>query len=707
MKTKLKKNLMIYSYVVIGLLAILCIRLAFVQLVQNDVYQTQAKENRIRLVTMRAPRGEIYTRDGQVLAANELVYTLSLSYLGVQNQDAVLEKLVEIIDDYYPEVTLDFIKDKIEGQKFRLFEPVTIMRDIPWDLVVKLEESRQSFPGVEVTVEPLRYYPQGSLAGHVLGYIHSISQEEINQTEDVKYSINSLIGKSGIEKQYEKDLRGVDGARRVEVDSRGRPVKELVTLNSKPGNNLYLTIDMKLQKVMEKSMQDTLKTLQKSYPKAKVGSAVLLNVKTGQVLAMTSSPALNPDDWKGSLDSTEANYYLPQGDYNPLNPGAALNRAIQASYPPGSTFKPITGMAALESGNMNPVNDYVNCGGRYWIAPYIKCTGKHGNVNYYSGMAHSCNTYFQEMGRRAGNNEIIKIANEFGLGQKTGIDLPHETSGLLPTPAWKKQLNDLLINRKYDELRKELEKKYDRLLASAQTEEEKERILKDKKNEKAALEARYDIDYQFDTKWQPFDTFNMSIGQGSNYYTVIQLANYVATIANGGQLMKPYLVERIESPAKKVIKEFKPEVVRKVDVSQNTLAETRRAMLAVTQKGGTAHFLFTNFPAHIQVGAKTGTAETGRAGDNPRREFHGVFVAFAPFDNPEIAFAGVVEYGYSGSTSAGYVAKAVFEQYFGIVDHLAEAQNNPDQKTNQGTVNSTQAQNGGIGTPVSNETNRD
>lgn len=669
---KLKLKLKIYAGIVIGLLAILGIRLAVVQLCQGDVYKTQAKDNQIRLVSIKAPRGEIYSRNHDVMAANELVYTLSLNYLGVQNQDNVLERLAGIVGNYFPEVTAKSIKDKIEQQKYRLFEPVTIMRDIPWDLVVKIEENRQYLPGVDVSVEPLRYYPMGSTAGHLLGYIHSINQEELAASGS-KYSMSSLIGKSGVEKQYENELRGKDGARRVEVDARGRPVGELVTLNPQPGNNLYLTIDTKLQKVMEKSMADTLKSIQKSYPKAKVGSAVLLNVKTGEVLAMCSTPVLSPDDFKGHLDSKLNDYYFPQGDkYNPLNPGAETNRAIQSSYPPGSTFKPITGMAAMEKGVMNPLNDRVNCKGRYWVAPYIKCTGVHGNVNYYSGMAHSCNTYFQEMGRRAGKDEIVDIAQQFGLGSKTGIDLPQESSGLLPTPTWKKEVNSLLTNRKYDALREELEDEYDKLINGAANEEERARYEKEYKNEKARLEAHYKIDYNFDTKWQTFDTLNMSIGQGYNDYTPIQLANYVAAIANGGELMKPYVVSKITTHEGKTLKQFKPEVVRNINVSTNTLAETRHAMLAVTQSGGTAAFLFSNFPANIKVGAKTGTAETGRQGDNPKKEFHGVFIAFAPFDNPEIAFAGVVEYGYSGGTSAGMVAKAVFEQYFGIVDHMAE-----------------------------------
>lgn len=674
-----KKKLKIYSTVIIILLGALCIRLAVVQLFYNNVYQTQAKENRVRLVSIKSPRGEIYARDGEILAANKLVYTLSLSFLEIKDHADVVGQLVELLKDYYPEVTVETIEDKIEMQQYRLFEPVVIIRDIPWELVVKIEENRQILPGVTITVEPLRYYPEGELAGHALGYIHSITAEEIAQLGNSKYSINSLIGKAGVEKQYEQELRGKEGAQRVEVDARGRPVRELVTLEPSPGNNLYLTLDMKLQKVLDKSMLETLEGLQKNYPKAKVGSAVVLDVKTGEILAMTSLPQLYPDDWKGNLAHDKVTYYFPQGDnYNPMEPGAVLNRAIQVTYPPGSTFKPITGMAALEKGVVDPLNDFVNCRGAYWVPPYIKCTAAHGNVNYYSGMAGSCNTYFQEMGRRAGKDNIIHVANEFGLGERTGVDLPDENRGLLPTPEWKKEINSILINNKYNRLRQELEDKYAAQLKEARDEQEIQKIEKRKKNESAHLEAQYQIDYQFDTTWQPFDTFNMSIGQGSNDYTVIQLANFAATIANGGYLRQPHIVNKVVSSQGKVIREIKPKLIKRANVSPRTIAETRRAMLAVTQPGGTARFLFNHFPAEIEVAAKTGTAQTGRRGDNQMKEFHGVFVAFAPYDDPQIAFAGVVEYGYSGGGSAGIVCKTVFEQYFGIKDHLAgeeESQN--------------------------------
>lgn len=687
MKTdELNQKLKIFSYIVLALMVALCLRLMVIQLFDNERYQAQAKENRIRLVSIKAPRGEIYANSGETLAANELVYTLNLSLVDNQIDEAVLNRLVEALRDYYPDITRDVIEEKIEGQKYRLFEPITLIRDIPWELVVKLEENRQDLVGVNITVEPLRYYPGGELAGHLLGYIHSINQEEMAQTEGT-YSINSLIGKSGIEKQYESILRGKDGARRMEVDASGRPVKELVTLEPEPGNNIYLSIDYKLQQVLDQSMQRTLEELQKSNPKAKVGSAVVLNVRTGEVLAMTSIPALNPDDWKGNISTEKAAYYFPQGEgYDPMNPGAALNRAIQATYAPGSIFKPVTGMAALESGNMNPRDYSVSCGGAYWLAPYIKCTGVHGQRNYYSGMAVSCNTYFQEMGRRAGHERIVHVADQFGLGQKTGIDLPHESKGLLPTAAWKKEINALLIDRKYDRLRQELEERYQQLLNDAATEKERNDLQNRQKNEKALLEAQYQIDYKFDTTWQSFDTYNMSIGQGSNDYTVIQLANYVATIANGGSLMEPYILKRVVSPEGKTIKEVKPTLRHRVDVSPSTIAETKRAMLAVTEPGGTAHFLFYHFPPEIQVGAKTGTAETGRRGDDSKKDFFGTFVAFAPFDNPEIAFAGIVEYGPSGSGSAGLVCRDILEQYFGIKDHLAEPETTDIQTNRPETI---------------------
>ncbi|MDR1160380.1 MAG: hypothetical protein LBK69_07130, partial [Syntrophomonadaceae bacterium] len=344
-------------------------------------------------------------------------------------------------------------------------------------------------------------------------------------------------------------------------------------------------------------------------------------------------------------------------------------------YPPGSTFKPITGMAALRAGVMDPLQDYVNCNGAYWIRPNIRCTGVHGNVNYITAMARSCNTYFQEMGRRASKDVIIEIGEQFGLGQKTNIDLPDEVSGLLPTSEWKKEINTIILERRYKNELADLEEKYNQLLAQAAADEEIVKLNEAKNKEIENLNARYEIDFNFNTNWQQFDTFNMSIGQGYNNFTAVQLANYVSTIANGGQLMKPFIVDRVVDVDNNLLQQTQPQILSVLANADSILPWTKRAMAAVTEPGGTAYSLFANFPNNIEVAAKTGTAETGRAGDNSLKEVHGVFVAFAPVDDPVVAFAGIIEYGSSGSGSAGLVCKAVFEQYFGVVDHLNPANN--------------------------------
>ncbi len=238
----LQSRLKLYIYAICALLVLLGVRLAIVQIFYTDEYQTKASENRIRLLPILASRGEIYDRNGEILAANKLVYTLSLSYLEGNQLKEIVGQLVELLQPYYPEMTVALIEEKIELQKYRLYEPVVIMRDIPWELVVKIEETRQELPGVAVNIEPLRVYPQDTTAGHVLGYIHSINAEELASSGE-KYSINSLIGKSGVEKMYESQLKGKDGARRVEVDAQGRPVGELVTMSTVPGKDLTLTLE--------------------------------------------------------------------------------------------------------------------------------------------------------------------------------------------------------------------------------------------------------------------------------------------------------------------------------------------------------------------------------------------------------------------------------------------------------------------------------
>jgi len=666
---KLEHKLNTYLVIVIGIFALLFLRLGMLQVVEAHKYQAQSDENRARRIIVSAPRGEILDLSGEKLAKSKLVYTVSIAYLGLKNQDEVVYRLASLIGD--PKITPDYINALIKDRKYRLFEPIIVKRDIPWSVVEALEERRQELPGVNIDIEPMRFYPYQSLAGHLLGYVREISPEELEKYQDRRYRQGDLIGKTGLEKTYEEYLRGEDGFKLVEVNVNGRPIRDLVTIPPIQGNNVVTTINAKLQQTLEKSMDATLQQVQKSYPKAKAGAAVVIDVKTGGILAMTSRPALDPNDFTGLLARDKFN------EYYTAKPAGIINRATQGTYPPGSTFKPVTAMAALESGNLDPEHDYVDCKGAYWISPFIKCWGVHGRSDILRALAVSCNTFFQEAGRRAGIDWLDKVAREFGLGRSTGIDLPGEVPGLLPTPDWKKELNARIIANKYEKREKALEEKYKGLLASASSQDEKNKLLKKKEREKKVLEEYRRIDYNFDTTWQPYDTFNLSIGQGSNNYTPLQLANYVATLANGGNHMQPYLVSRIVTPDGKVVKAFQPRVLNQVSVSQENMDIVKQGMLQVAQPGGTAYYLFRDFPPEIKVAAKTGTAQTGRKGDDSSRDYHGVFIAFAPYDNPQIAFAGIIEYGYHGSSSAGVIAKEVFKEYFGIKDRPVVSTSTP------------------------------
>ncbi|MCR4441022.1 MAG: penicillin-binding protein 2 [Peptococcaceae bacterium] len=662
-KTKLvvEKSLRVYLGVVLIIFSALFLRISWLQLFKAEIYRNQAVSNTMRLIIEPAPRGDIVDRHGKVLATNRSVFNLSLDYLGLKDQDTdeVINKLVEILDD--PEITFESIKSAINLQKNRLFEPIIIKRDVSVELITAIEERRRDLPGVNITAQPQRSYPYGILAGHLLGYVHSI-KEELDQPGFEDYGLGDLVGKTGVEKTYEHYLRGKNGYRQMEVTAKNRPVREVRTIPPVSGNKLVLTIDLDLQQALEKSFDETLAKVQKEHPKAQAGAAVVLDVNTGKVLAMASRPALNPDDFNGKpLKQDKVDYYFRN------RPPALSNRAIQGSYVPGSTFKPITGMAALESGGMNP-QDTVACTGKYWYPPYIKCWGTHGKVNYYSAMAQSCNVYFQEMARRAGITQIARVGLDFGLGGPTGIDLPYESSGLLPGPDWQAMEFNMRankINKNIDEKIAALEKEYSEKIALSPTDQEKKKLEYELNSKKRLWEQERRIQLEHYTQWHDWDTYNTGIGQGYNQYTVIGMANYVATLANGGKRYKPYTVDRIVSPDGQIIKEFKPELVKQVSMAPRTLEETRKAMEAVTSPGGTAYSLFKHFPANIKVAAKTGTAQPGREGYG-KNDYDGLFIAFAPADNPQIAFAGVIEHGWSGSGSIGLVAKAVFEQYFGV-----------------------------------------
>ncbi|MGB9792488.1 MAG: penicillin-binding protein 2, partial [Thermacetogeniaceae bacterium] len=578
-----------WQWLAIALFAILTVRLMTLQLVEAPVYRTQAKLNQFRFLPIRAPRGDIVDRNGKVLAGSKIVNTISIvrQQIDEKELDSTIEKLASLLHDVYPEIDAAYIKKLLDEHQSRSYEPVVIKRDVSMEVVTRLEEHRRDLPGVMIGKEIVRYYPEGTLACHVLGYIGEISKEELEDPENKDYKPGDLIGRFGLEKQYEKYLRGVDGFQQVEVDVTGRPIphSDLITVNPKQGDRLVLTLDADLQKVLEKSMDETLAELRKKGLPGRAGAAVVLDVRTGAVLAMASRPAFDPNLLVPPVSDKAAREYLnpPPGSDPPM-----INRAISSKYPPGSTFKPITGMAALESGKID-VKEKVVCKGRYWLPPYTKCWRVHGAVDFFRAMAVSCNVYFIEAGRRAGVEMIARIAHEFGLDEKTGIDLPGEVAGSFLTPEKKEEKYGPVVEKWYREKKAELEKEYAKKLAQAKSEREKRDILIQKKYAERDLQNWYRAKYNYEAKWQPYDTYFMAFGQGSNEYTPIGLANYVAALANGGKRMRPYLVQRIEDADGKVVARFGPKVVHRVDVSEKTLETVKKAMREVTGgEGGTA-----------------------------------------------------------------------------------------------------------------------
>lgn len=651
-------------------------QLANLQLVHGDQYTALAQQNRIRIMRVSAPRGIVFDRSGNVLADSRPAYTASINYLDLKNSDEVINRLDDILgmshavfgeplnlhgtqpaplvyrwirkgtvvlrdpagrtydpaQDFvvnadrgtvartqgsaipdgglvYVDYEYSEIRKKIYEQRGRLFEPVRLKVDISPEIHTYLEENRPDLPGAVVEVQPVRNYPRGALASHVLGYVGEIQDYQLREFESRGYRMGDIVGQAGLESLYTWDaqLRGSDGGRQVEVDFRGRPVGVLHEEAPVPGNNLVLTLDARVQAAAEEKMRQVLQDLQagknvKPSPEAKAGAAVAIDVRTGQILAMASIPDFNPNAFAGGISVEE---------YNRLKEEEAFtNRAIQARYPPGSTFKMITAMVALDQKKVSPTELFSDDGGVYRVGlgnqPMTCWSTGHGILNLNGAIAQSCNIVFYKIAARFRDAEgFAAVASEFGLGRKTGLkDITGEIGGILPTRENKRIWN------------------------------------KD------------------EPEWRLSDTLRAAIGQGLNTYTPLQLANYVAAIANGGKLYRPYLVQRVVAPDGKLVTEFQPELLGEVSsVSKFALDQARQGMRSVVE-WGTAAWLFRDFP--VKVAAKTGTAEIfGKAS-------HGLFLAYAPYDDPEIAVAVIIEHGTGGSVAGGPVAKAMLEAYFGL-----------------------------------------
>jgi len=574
------------------------IYLWYLQVFKGSEFYRLSENNRIRIRENPADRGILLDRKKRVLAHNRPSFEVYLVPEDLRANPEVLVKVGELLN-----MPQDEMKIKFQGKKSRLpFKPIKIKSDIDWDELALLETNRVHLPGLIVDVRPKRTYNYGHLASHLIGYLGEVDKNELKQSREAIYRMGALVGKYGIESRWEVDLRGVDGGRQVEVDSLGREIKPLRSVEPFPGNNLILTIDFNLQKVAEDAFQEN------------NGALIAMDPKTGRILAMVSKPSFDPAIFARNISHEDWNS-LVTNPHHPLQ-----NKGIQGQYPPGSVFKIITAIAGLESGAITPQTQ-MTCTGFY---PYgnrdFRCwkEGGHGTISLHRAIVESCDIYFYQVGLKVGVDRIAHYAQEFGLGKTTGISLPHEKPGIVPSTSWKKK--------------------------------------------------------RLGVPWYSGETLSLSVGQGYLNATPLQLAMLISAVANGGKLYLPQVVERVENIYGNVLKEYPPLEMGRAAISENTLRIVQEALMgAVNEPHGTGWACALK---EFKVAGKTGTAqvvkmpENFKKGDMERMPLkfrdHAWFVAYAPFEDPQISVAALVEHGGFGATAALPIAKKVIEKYLSL-----------------------------------------
>ncbi|AXB82168.1 penicillin-binding protein 2 [Megasphaera hexanoica] len=605
MKKKNQDGRFRYLYwIVIFIFAALICRLVYLQLFEGSYYHGLADGNRLRAIPIAAMRGVMYDRNGQILVGSRPSFMVTYVPTKKGISDAELDSLSKLLN-----VPKDKLQEKIAKGK-NSFEPTILAQDLTQDIVTRVEERRNDLPGVSVDVQPIRYYPYNSMAAQVFGYVGQIDEEDMKRLKGQE-GVSSItqIGRAGLEAYYDDLLRGKDGGRQVEVDASGTPVKEMERKNPVPGHNFHLTIDLNLQKATEDALDRQVANGIGTHGIA----AVAIDPNTGAVLAMASRPSYNPNWFTRGITEKE----WAQINNNPAHP--MENRVIAGEYPPGSTFKLITGTAALELKKVTP-DELIFDSGRHWLVDMRNAGGEAlGWLNFTEALAKSDNVYFYELGRRVGIDKLAEYARMFGMGKKTGIALRGEATGLVASEEYKKK--------------------------------------------------------NFNQDWYLGDTFNSAIGQGFQLVTPLQAAMIVSEVANGGIQYKPFLVSRIDNLDGTPYKIFAPEQVGTLPVSKSTLDLVREGMRNVAEESGTAGSLFAGFP--IQVAGKTGTAENFGGAD------HAWFVAYAPFDHPRIVIAVLTEQGGFGALASGPVAKSMLEEFFQVgayADGKSPAHDGKDKK---------------------------
>ncbi len=578
------KRLKIISGLIVCVILLLIARAGYLQVYRGDEYVRRSDGNRTRLVPTVAPRGMFFDRNGQSIVENRPGFAVSLLPLTAPIKPEVVERVSNLLN-----VPKKEIEAKIEAHTG--YEPILIKNDVGPEILTVIEEQSFLYPGVIIEVQAIRDYLYKEQGAHILGYVSEISDAELEAKKDEGYKTGDIIGKFGLERIYDKELRGVNGGELVEVDVTGKPVQILGEKPPVSGNDLYLTIDWRLQAAAEQAIDKQLKMIG-----AEAAAAVVMNPQTGEVLALVSRPAFDPNLFVHGI--SEKNWkVINENPHDPLG-----NKAITGEYPPGSTFKIVTGTAALSEEVVTPTEMILDTG-VYWLGEKGNAGGEVlGWLDFTSALAHSDNYYFYEMGYRLGVDRLEKYARMFGLGEKTGINLPYEAEGLAP-------------NRKY-----------------------KEEYLEE--------------------EWYDSETLDAAIGQGFNLVTPLQAAMVIGEIASDGNRYQPYLVSKIVNSEGKVIKEYKPKLLSTLDVPDHVITLVQQGLRDVTKEGTAASVFGAGFP--VDIAGKTGTAE------NPQGEDHGWFVAYGPFGNPNIVVSVIVENGGYGSQSAVPIGKMILEAAYNL-----------------------------------------
>lgn len=571
------------------LFAVLLGRMVYLQLWRGDYYAKQSDGNRLRQSRILAPRGIIYDSEGKELVNNLPGYAVVL-----QKQSSYKPETLQRLSNLL-QMPVEEINAKIKASE-NFYEPIMLKNNLDQQMVTKIEEQRRYMPEVMLSVQPIRNYPYHELAVHALGYVGEVSAYEIEKGLFKNITQGSLVGKAGLEKTYDKYLRGEDGAFMEEVDVAGNVVKHYDSVQPIPGKNLKLTIDYELQKELEAFTDKHLAFLRSSgiAPGARAAAVVAIDPRNGAVRAMVSRPGYDPNWFVHGISSKNWNSINNDTNY-PMN-----NKVITGEYPPGSTFKIVTGSAAFELKKVG-LNEPIFDGGFHPMVPTMGNAGGEvlGWLTFIKALAMSDNVYFYELGYRVGIDNIEKYAHIFGFGERTGIDLEGESKGLVASKKVKREI--------------------------------------------------------WDEDWRLGDTFNAAIGQGFNLTTPIQLSVMLSIVANGGTKYQPYLVDSIINSDGSLFEKPKRAEGKHIDVSQQTIDYIRMGMSATTQEGGTASY-FAGLPKPIA--GKTGTAENSHGRD------HGLFVAYGPVDDPELVVVCIVEQGGFGSIAAGPIVYKAFEEFF-------------------------------------------